>query len=260
MGFIVRPTKSKEADVKDELLVYCAQKIQHITISDDPKKKGKLIAKFRAISTQNLNKNAEKAFLCAAYFPSGRCIIGSSSGALYYCEGIKAIKMIKAHKDAVGALEYTEDGQLITGGSGKDKTLKIWTVKDDEKSEILKEVYNSGDVSVEGSDFEFAPRVIVYNINDKTVFVGSKSNQIISWNLEDKKGSLVIDGHDGQVNCVSCHSSEDLFITGGYDRALKVWNTDNYKCIATYEFEKHGDPWSWQRKQEKENGDDVKKC
>jgi len=198
LGFIIRTSKSNEKDVKDEILVYCAQKLQHITISDDPKKKGKLIAKFRAISTNNLNKNAEKAFICAAYFPSGRFVVGSSSGAIYYCDGNKAIKMIKGHKDAVSGMEYNEEtSQLFTGGSGKDKSLKIWSVKDDEKSDILKETYNSGDVKIEGSDFEFSPRVITYDLNNKNVYIGSKSNQIIVWNLDNKKGELVIDGHDG---------------------------------------------------------------
>jgi len=167
--------------------------------------------------------------------------------------------MIKGHKDAVSGMEYNEEtSQLFTGGSGKDKSLKIWSVKDDEKSDILKETYNSGDVKIEGSDFEFSPRVITYDLNNKNVYIGSKSNQIIVWNLDNKKGELVIDGHDGQVHCVSSHPNEDIFITGGFDRALKVWNASNYTCIATYEFQKNGDPWDWQRKQELESGEDKK--
>lgn len=259
IGFIIRPSKSKEDGAKDEILVYCAQKIQHITISDDPKKKGKLVAKFRAISTNNVNKTAEKAFICAAYFPSGRYIVGSSSGTIYYCDGANALSMVKGHKDAVFAMDYANDGQLYTGGSGKDKSIKVWTVNDDGKSkDFIKETYSSGDVKLEGSDFEMAPRVLLFDENSKNVLIGSKSNQIISFNLESKTGTLVVDGHDGQVHSVSAHPTEPIFITGGWDRALKIWNTDSKKCVATYEFKKNGDPWDWQRKQEQEAGEDKK--
>jgi len=92
LGFIIRPNKSKEDGVKDEILVYCAQKLQHITLTEDPKKKGKLVAKFRAVGTTNVNKTPEKAFICAAYLPSGRFIVGSSSGIIYYCDRDNAKK------------------------------------------------------------------------------------------------------------------------------------------------------------------------
>jgi WD40 repeat protein len=259
LGFIVRPCKSKEDGVKDELLVYCAQKIQYVSISDDPKKKGKLVTKFRAISTTNLKKDGEKAFICASYLPSGNYLVGSSSGVIYYCVGFNAVKMIKGHKDAVFAMDYNEDNNtLCTGGSGKDKTIKTWNVTDDEKSEILKEAYTSGDVKLQGSDFEMAPRVLIYDPNNKCCYIGSKSNQIITYNLDAKEGTLIVDGHDGQVHSVSCHPTEQIFITGGWDRALKIWNADSKKCIATYEFTKNGDPWDWQRKQEQEANEDKK--
>jgi len=43
-------------------------------------------------------------------------------------------------------------------------------------------------------------------------------------------------GHDGQIWGVAAHPSENVYVTGGYDNAVKIWNADELKCMRTYEF------------------------
>jgi len=80
------------------------------------------------------------------------------------------------------------------------------------------------------------PKAIAYN--NGIVYAGTKSNQIISFNMESKESKLLIDGHDGQIHALCCHPTEDIFVTGGWDRAVKAWDPNTYTCTKTYEFPK----------------------
>jgi len=91
------------------------------------------------------------------------------------------------------------------------------------------------------------------------IYVSSKTNQIINYDIENRRGHLLIDGHDDQIHGVATHPSKDIFITVGWDQTVKIWNAKAHKCLSTYQFTKGGDPWVWQRKQEEENGEEKKR-
>jgi len=81
------------------------------------------------------------------------------------------------------------------------------------------------------------PRAIAYNESTGTVFCGTKTNQIVKFEMQTEDASVIVDGHDGQIWALCTSPKEKLFATGGYDNAVKVWDAEIMKCIATYEFE-----------------------
>lgn len=85
----------------------------------------------------------------------------------------------------------------------------------------------------------FLPKAMTFHKGDNTIFAGTKSNQVVQINLDEKEcdASVIVDGHDDQVWGLATHPTKNLFVTGGYDNAVKLWNAETLKCIDTYEFE-----------------------
>merc|ERR1719362_981384 len=78
---------------------------------------------------------------------------------------------------------------------------------------------------------------MAYNEESGTVFVGTKTNQIVQFEMKSEEAAVITDGHDGQIWALATSPTLKLFATGGYDNAIKVWDADTRKCIATHEFE-----------------------
>jgi len=80
-------------------------------------------------------------------------------------------------------------------------------------------------------------RAIAYNEDSGTVFCVTKTNQIVQFEMKSEDASVIVDGHDGQIWALCISPKEAMFATGGYDNAVKVWDANSMKCVATYEFE-----------------------
>jgi len=122
--------------------------------------------------------------------------------------------------------------------AGNDRKLKTWTI--DAAENKLDETW-ACTVEVKESDMELKPRAMAYNESTGTVFVGTKTNQIVQFEMKDEDAAVITDGHDGQIWALATSPTEQLFATGGYDNAVKVWNADTMRCIATYEFDLEAD-------------------
>jgi len=119
--------------------------------------------------------------------------------------------------------------------TGWDGTLKVWSY--DEKAVKIQEVSSFNEFKIPDSDFEFKPRAVAYDGKKNVIYVGSKSNQIISYAFEDNKVDLIVDGHDGQVWGLATHPKDSVYVTGGYDNVLKLWDAEERKLLDTYTFE-----------------------
>ena len=76
------------------------------------------------------------------------------------------------------------------------------------------------------------PRAIAYNEDSGTVFCGTKTNQIVQFEMKSDDASVIVDGHDGQIWALCTSPKEAMFATGGYDNAVKVWDAKSMKCVV----------------------------
>jgi len=186
-------------------------------------------------------KLVPKAILCAEWLPGGKYLLGDNNGALFICEQTKPLVRIQCHPALLGAVIVTPDRKVITAGN--DGHLRTWDI--DEKCTTMKETFcTKEEIKFYDNDFEFLPRAMAYDHESKTVLVGSRTCQIMSWNLSNGKSEILIDGHDDQVwGLTTCNKPgfEHYYITGGYDGVLKMWDCKARKIIDTYEFEVDGD-------------------
>jgi len=94
------------------------------------------------------------------------------------------------------------------------------------------------EVNIPLSDFILQPRAMALDSKNQNLFVGTKTNQIMKFEMKENVAEVIIDGHDGSINGLCTHPEKPLFATGGYDNAVKVWDATTRKCLYTHEFEK----------------------
>ena len=126
-------------------------------------------------------------------------------------------------EEAVGAM-FMAGALLMTAGS--HRKLKTWSIDADDNN--LEEAWQCT-VEVKERDMELKLRAMAYNGKTGTVFVGT--------NMKSEGAQVITNGHDGQTWALATSHTRKLFATGGYDEAVKVWNADTTRCVATYEFE-----------------------
>jgi len=234
LGMEINPNPSE--DNVDEILMFGKRKFGYCFLS----KSGKgLAAKIKSVSTVALHKEGEKYFGCAQFLENGNYLVGASSGAIYVGNGATALAILEsAHDKSVGAMCLVND-KVLTAGS--DRKLKTWAIGEcKEKDSGLTSDWECA-VEVKESDIELRPRAIAYNDETGTVFCGTKTNQILRFEMKDEEASVVVDGHDGAIWALATSPSGDLFASGGYDNAVKIWNAKTMKCLATHEFEINDD-------------------
>lgn len=230
LGMEINPNPGE--DNVDEILLFGKRKFGYCFITQSGKG---LVAKIKSVSTVALHKDGEKAFACGQFLENGNYLVGSSSGSVYVGQGATALAILEgAHDKPIGAMCMVND-KLLTAGS--DRKLKTWTIGEcKEKDSGLEKTWECS-VEVKESDIELRPRAIAYNAETGTVFCGTKTNQILKFEMKDEDASVVVDGHDGQIWALSTSPTGALFATGGYDNAVKVWDAATMKCVATHEFE-----------------------
>jgi len=129
--------------------------------------------------------------------------------------------------------------KLLTAGSDrKFKTFDIDTGScGNDGNTGLSNNYEC-EIEVKESDMVMLPRAIAYDDKGGIAYCGTKTNQIVRFKFDGEDSSIIVDGHDGQIWALATSPTDKIFATGGYDNAIKIWNADTKKCIATYEFEK----------------------
>jgi len=245
-GFIVCPYASKS--FIDEFIIFGRKKAYWAGLQAD--KKG-MSLKIKTVpftlikECKGDKKLLPKAILCADWLPGGKYLLGDNNGALFICEQTKPLVRIQAHPALIGAVVVTPDNTVITAGN--DGHLRTWAIND--KLDAMKQTFCTKEpITFYDNDFEFLPRAMAYDHTTQTVLVGSKTCQIMNFNLKTRKSEILVDGHDDQVwGLTTCNKKgyEHYYITGGYDGVLKMWDCKARKIIDTYEFEVDGD----QRKQ-----------
>jgi len=232
LGMEINPNPSE--DNVDEILLFGKRKFVYCYVQQSKSGNG-LEAKTKSVSTVSFNKEGEKAFACGQFLENGNYVVGSSGGSIYVGNGSTALAILKgAHDKPIGAMCMVND-KLLTAGS--DKKLKTWTIGEQKEKDSGLENDWECEVEVKESDVELRPRAIAYNSETGTVFCGTKTNQILRFEMKDEDASVVVDGHDGQIWGLATAPQGSLFATGGYDNAIKVWDAATMKCVATYEFE-----------------------
>lgn len=62
--------------------------------------------------------------------------------------------------------------------------------------------------------------------DEAVVASGSEDGGIFIWDVTSKRVLQKLDGHEGVVLSVDTHPKEDLLVSGGLDRTVRIWRID----------------------------------
>jgi len=242
-GFLVSPYKCNEKYV-EEFIIFGRKKAAWCGLQQDKKgfsMKMKNVPFTIIKEVKSDKKLLPKAILCAEWLPNGKFILGDNNGAMFICEQSNPIARIVAHDKMIGAILLTPEGEIVTAAN--DGHIKKWEINN-QCTNMKQNFKTIKTIEFDDNDFEFQPRAMAYDPASKTLFVGSRTCQICTFNLGDRSSEIFVDGHDDQVwGLTTCNKKdyEHYYITGGFDGVLKMWDCKLRKLVDTYEFDVDGD-------------------
>jgi len=239
-GLVINPYKGS-GKYQEEFLLFGRKKAYFLGLSVGKKGMSLKMKSILFSLLKDVKKNQKlspKAILTGDWLPNGKFVMGDNLGAMFICQETTPLCRVSAHKGVLGALMVISDTEVLTAAN--DGHIKRWAVN--ATSTVAKETWSTSQpISFVDNDFEFLPRSMAYDRATETVYIGSKTCQIMTYNLKDDSKEMVIDGHDDQVwGLTTCSKEgfEHIYITGGYDGVLKMWDTHKRMIIDTYEFER----------------------
>ncbi len=153
-------------------------------------------------------------------------VIGTQDGHLYRFEGHMLRGSLKAHDRTVTSLHTCTDG-LVSGG--RDCCIKIWSPGLECRHEFdLRKIV--GGAGLQPSSV----RAVCWDSFGNTLLVGFRNSSIYelsSVNGTDLHGGALLEGHSpvGELWGLAMHPSEDVCITVGDDKTLRVWDLAHHR-------------------------------
>ncbi|MCS7245344.1 MAG: dynamin family protein, partial [candidate division WOR-3 bacterium] len=130
-------------------------------------------------------------------------------------------KTLGKHDDIITSISFSPDGKYLASGS-KDKTIKIWSVRDLKEITTLKS-HNGAVYSV-----AFSPK-------GKYLASSGEDGTIKIWSVNDWK-EIVNLPHNKPVEAVSFSPDEKYLASIEYGGTIRVWSVDNWKEVIAFTF------------------------
>lgn len=172
---------------------------------------------------------------------TGVYFMGGHSGALYVAKQSSVVGKVDAHLgEPVGDLEVLDNGDLLS--LGLQGTVKRWKLNGKRLDEMMVFKASIPGLHAHVKPVKLQARATAMDVPAGILYVGTKDNRICKLQLDNAKGDeiscpSVVNGHEGAIWGLSCHPSANVFITGGHDRMLMMWDSESNELLDFYVFD-----------------------
>jgi WD40 repeat protein len=159
---------------------------------------------------------------CAAVAPDGRSVaVGGQNGALKVLDIAdgRAIKTLRAHKEAVSFVSFTPDGRSLLSGSA-DGVWELWDVASGKSTAKLDTHSASPIAAAVAPD---ARTVLSWSKDRSLNLFDIVSGAVKTFQTSSAASTVVAFAPDGRVA-----------MTGGDDKTLKLWDIGSGGLLATF--------------------------
>lgn len=135
----------------------------------------------------------------------------------------------QGHVDNVRSVAFSPDGGLVaSGGGSKDKTLRVWRVRDGALLHIL-----THDESV--NSVSFSP----VQSDDVVLLSGTSSKKLWIWSAaRGVELRPALEAHTSTINAMAFSADGSRLATVAHDATVRLWNTADWSV---------GEPWQGHR-------------
>lgn len=154
---------------------------------------------------------------CVAISPDSKAIVAGSDDSMIWlwtsdASGPKTVCM-KGHKGAVTGVVFVTADSLLTAGA--DGTVRQWDLKTGKQK---------------GTIAAGVGPIVALAFGGKRVAVAGDG-----LGLRMPTGQFIkLEGHDGPVLCCALSANGRLLVSGGADKTVRIWSTEEGTLVATY--------------------------
>jgi len=170
----------------------------------------------------------EKGFQTAISLPSwpSSYVVGGNSGTIYLVQYHQVKKRFNVFNNCpVTCAVLTENGFLATSLKGEFVRFEA----NAENSTTFQESTRGDFSSIENISGTGSAHALQYDVDSKTLYVGSHRGQIFSvdFNNEEENiiGDVLVGGHSNEIWGLACHPNRPIFVTAGYDGQINGWDS-----------------------------------
>ena len=163
-----------------------------------------------------------------AYSPDGKRLAVGTAGqvVLYDATTWQVISAFRAVQDRVRSLAFHPNGQLLAIGSGMPGltgTTVVWDTTNAAKPNVLPNQYDTIEA-------------VAFDPDGKELLIGSNDKKVRCFTSLTTDDGPILDAHNDRVQAVAFSpKSGFIFLTGGLDRIVKVW--DQQKVVNVINFD-----------------------
>jgi WD40 repeat protein/class 3 adenylate cyclase len=143
--------------------------------------------------------------------------------------GVKLLRTLQGHRDAVLSVAFDPQGGTLGSGSC-DKTVKLWEAR---SGKLLRTLEGHAD---DVWSLAFDPQ-------GRTLASGSEDNTVKLWEARSGKLLRTLEGHQNVVLSVAFDPQGGTLASGSQGNTVKLWEARSGKLLYTVEWH-HGMVWS----------------
>jgi WD40 repeat protein len=133
----------------------------------------------------------------------------------------KLLHTLTGHQEAVTALVFGSDRQIVVSGS-RDHSLLLWNVQ-------------SGETLRRYTGHKGAVTAVVVSPEGRYVFSASEDSTVKQWNMLTGTEQHSLTGHTGPVTTLTLSRDGGTLVSGGVDKTLRVWDMRREKTVRVLE-------------------------